>query len=72
MATNEKWKDLTPAQHAGVGLLGMVQIGLLIAAQVDLSKRRVDQLNGPKTLWRLLSLVNFIGPLAYFAVGRRR
>ena len=51
---------LTPAQQAGVGLLGMVQIGLLIAAQVDLSKRRVDQLNGPKTLWRLLSFVNFI------------
>lgn len=72
MTTNKKWKDLTPAQQAGVGLLGMVQIGLLIAAQVDLSKRRVDQLNGPKTLWRLLSFVNFIGPLTYFAVGRRR
>ncbi|BAK34731.1 hypothetical protein MLP_17170 [Microlunatus phosphovorus NM-1] len=72
MTTNKKWKDLTPAQQAGVGLLGVVQIGLLIAAQVDLSKRRADQVNGPKTLWRLLSFVNFLGPLTYFAVGRRR
>lgn len=72
MSDKKKWDELTPAQQAGVGLLGIVQIGLLIGAQVDLSRRRADQVNGPKALWRVLSFVNFFGPLAYFTVGRRR
>lgn len=71
MATNMKWKDLTTAQRAGVGLVAAVQISLLVAAQVDLSRRTDDQVNGPKPLWRALTLINFVGPLAYFAVGRR-
>ena len=71
MANHKSWSDLTSAQQAGVGVLGVVQIGLLVAAQIDLTRRRDDQVNGPKALWRALTLINFVGPLAYFAVGRR-
>ena len=65
------WKDLTGTQQAGVGLLGVVQLGLLVAAQIDLTRRSDAEVNGPKALWRAVTLINFVGPLAYFAVGRR-
>jgi len=29
-------------------------------------------MNGSKALWVAVSSVNFVGPLAYFAFGRRR
>ncbi len=63
--------DLTRAQQAGFGVAGVVQLGLLVAAQIDLSRRTDEQVNGPKALWRAIALINFVGPLAYFAVGRR-
>ena len=44
---------------------------LLIAAQVDLSERSESELNGSKRMWRILTFVNYIGPIAYFAFGRR-
>jgi hypothetical protein len=28
--------------------------------------------NGPRRLWVAVSFVNFVGPIAYFAFGRRR
>lgn len=71
MTQNKKWQDLTAAQRTGLGLLTVVQIGLLVAAQVDLTRRSDDQVNGPKPLWRVLTLINFAGPLSYFAFGRR-
>ena len=67
----KKWNDLTGAQQAGMGLLGVVQLGLLVAAQIDLSRRTDEQVNGLKAVWRAVALINFVGPLAYFAVGRR-
>jgi hypothetical protein len=52
--------------------LGVVELALLLAAQVDLTRRRPDEVQGPKYLWRLVALVNFFGPLAYFWRGRVR
>ena len=46
-------------------------LGLLVAAQIDLTRRTDEQVNGPKAVWRAVALINFFGPLAYFAVGRR-
>ena len=71
MAGKKKWDDLTDTQRAGFGLLGAVQLGLLVAAQIDLTRRTDEQVNGPKAVWRAVTLINFFGPLAYFAVGRR-
>jgi hypothetical protein len=48
-----------------------IQIGLMIAALVDLerSERRVR--GGSKIVWALvIVLVNIIGPILYFVAGR--
>jgi bacteriorhodopsin len=71
VAHTKKWKDLTAPQRAGFGLLTAVQVGLLLAAQIDLTRRTDEQVNGPKAAWRAVTLINFVGPLAYFAFGRR-
>lgn len=65
-------RDLSPRQRGVLALASCVQFGLLIAAQVDISRRSPDEVRGSKLLWRLLSFVNFFGPLAYFRWGRRR
>ena len=70
--SKKKWKDLTPAQRGLVVGGAVVQITLLALAQRDLSKRPADEVRGPKRLWRMVTLVNFIGPLSYFCCGRRK
>jgi hypothetical protein len=47
----------------------LIQIGLVIAALLDLVKR--EKTRGPKWLWLIVILfVNLIGPIIYFLVGR--
>jgi hypothetical protein len=47
----------------------LLQIGLMIFALIDLSRR--ERTRGPKWVWVLvIILVNFIGPVIYFVVGR--
>ncbi len=64
--------DLTPLQI--VALLApivLIQLGLMIAALIDLerSERRVR--GGSKLVWVLvIVLVNLIGPMLYFVAGR--
>lgn len=53
-------------------VLGVVEVSLSLAAQIDLSRRSADQVAGSKNLWRLMALVNFVGPIAYFAKGRTK
>jgi len=48
------------------------QLGLLAAALSDLRRRPADAVNGDKRLWAAVSCVNVLGPLAYFAFGRKR
>jgi hypothetical protein len=48
----------------------VIELGLMIAALIDLIRR--EQTNGPKWIWILvIVLVNFIGPIIYFIVGRK-
>jgi len=72
MKKRKRWSELTPLQQSGIMILTILQILLLIAALWDIHLRPADQINGSKTGWTLLSFVNFIGPLAYFAFGRNR
>lgn len=49
--------------------LVLIQLGLIGAALLDLSKRPVTK--GPRWLWIVIILfVNTIGPIAYFVIGR--
>ena len=48
----------------------LIQLGLMIAALVDLLRR--EQTRGPKWAWALVILfVNMIGPIIYFIAGRK-
>ena len=48
----------------------VIELGLMITALVDLVRRA--QTRGPKWAWALLIvLINFIGPIIYFIVGRK-
>lgn len=47
----------------------LIQLGLMAAALWDLAHR--PRTRGPKIVWVLvIILVNFIGPILYFVVGR--
>jgi hypothetical protein len=50
--------------------LGVLQVSLNAAAQVDISRRPASDARGSKIGWRLISLINVFGPLAYFRWGR--
>jgi hypothetical protein len=68
----KRWSDLSREERAGIAGVGVVQVGLLVAALVDIVRRPADQIKGSKPLWAALSFVNFVGPIAYFRFGRRR
>ncbi len=48
----------------------LIELALLITALVDLIRR--EKTRGPKWVWVLvIVLINFIGPIIYFVVGRK-
>lgn len=68
--STKQWKRLSPSQRTVMVAGAVVQVTLLAAAQIDITRREADEIRGPKLLWRLICLVNFIGPILYFAIGR--
>jgi hypothetical protein len=68
----KRWSDLSTPQKRGIALSGAVQIGLLIAALLDIHRRPDGEIRGSKWAWIALSFINFVGPISYFAFGRRR
>lgn len=68
----KRWSDLSTRQRAAVVAGGAAQLGLLVAALNDLRRRPASEIKGSKAIWFAVSFVNFVGPLAYFAFGRRR
>ena len=49
--------------------LFVIQLGLMIAALLDLIKR--EKTKGPKWMWVVIIVfVNMIGPIIYFVLGR--
>jgi hypothetical protein len=69
---NKRWSDLRSAQKGAVVFSGVVQLGLLVAALVDIHRRPATQIRGRKRLWVAVAFVNFVGPISYFLFGRRR
>lgn len=66
-----QWKDLSGAQRAALIGLGSVQLALAVAAWTDLATRPAERVNGRKGVWAMVIAVNWVGPLTYFAKGRR-
>ena len=68
---HRSWQEPGQPQRMGIILMGGLQIGLLVAALWDIRQRRAEDLRGSKAMWTAISFINFIGPIAYFAIGRR-
>jgi hypothetical protein len=71
-ARKKTWAELSPLAKFGTLAAASVQLSLLVAAQRDISRRPAEQIRGSKALWRIVTLVNFIGPGSYFTFGVRR
>jgi hypothetical protein len=72
MNQKKQWKDYSPMTRVRIIALGLVQVTLLAAALWDIRQRPAEAINGSKKLWYGLVFVNFVGPIAYFVVGRKR
>jgi hypothetical protein len=72
MISRKRWEDMAPQQKIAIGVLGMVQLLLLAAALLDLRRRTPEQIRGSKSMWTLLAFVNYVGPISYFLIGRKR
>ena len=70
--TRQKWSDLSDRQRVLIVAGAAAELSLKIVALVDIQRRPAEQIRGPKALWRAAMAVNLLGPLSYFAVGRRR
>jgi hypothetical protein len=62
--------ELSPTLRAAALVLAVVQISLYLAAYLDLARRPAQLVRGSKTRWRLICLLNTVGPLSYLRWGR--
>jgi len=67
----QTWSEMSPGKRRLVIAAGIGEACLKAAMLVDLRHRPQDRIRGPKWLWKPLALVNFFGPVSYFALGRR-
>jgi Phospholipase_D-nuclease N-terminal len=70
--TRKRWSELSGRQQAAIVAAAVVQQALAAATLWDLRRRPSAQIRGSRKLWVAAVFVNFVGPLAYFTVGRRR
>jgi len=70
--SNRSWSDLSLRTRRAVVILGVVEAVLTVAAQIDLARRPAALASGSKARWRVLIMVNLVGPIAYFVIGRRK
>ncbi len=65
------WSELTERQQTAILVGASVQLSLAATAWSDLAKRPPGLVNGRKGVWAAIIGVNFLGPIAYFILGRR-
>lgn len=66
-----RWADLSSSQKVALVAVAALQVGLLVAALWDLAHRSADEVRGDRRMWAGLVFINWIGPLAYFTIGRK-
>jgi hypothetical protein len=69
---HKRWKEMPPARRAASIITVPIQIGLLVAALIDLRRRPAAQVRGKKWFWMLVVFINWVGPISYFLFGRLR
>lgn len=68
---NKSWSDLSSSQKRVVVVAGALEAAMTVAALRDLSRRPDSRVRGSKRLWSLGVMVQPVGPVAYFLLGRR-
>jgi hypothetical protein len=71
LTSKKRWEDLTQQQRISIVIMGVVQVGLLAAALVDIHQRTEEELTASKRTWTMISFINYVGPIAYFLFGRK-
>jgi hypothetical protein len=71
MARKQSWSELSGGKKVLVVVLSLAQISLTVAGYRDLAKRSADEVEGPKLAWGVAMLANWVGPITYFAKGRK-
>jgi len=66
----KRWSDLSDREKTAVLVAVSVQLSLAATAWIDLARRPAELVRGPKAAWAAAIAVNFVGPLAYFTLGR--
>lgn len=65
------WSELSDRQQTVLLVAASVQLALSATAWADLVTRPAALVNGRKGVCAAIIAVNFLGPIAYFARGRR-
>ena len=68
----KRWNKMPPARRAASIITVPIQVGLLVAALIDLRRRPAEQINGSKRLWMFLVFIYLVGPISYFVIGRKK
>ena len=72
LGRRNRWQDLPEGARKAIAIVGSAQAALLASAMIDLVRRPSSQVRGGrKWAWFPVILINGVGPLAYFAFGRR-
>jgi hypothetical protein len=68
---SKRWSDMSNRQRLVTMVLTSVQVSLAVSAWADLAHRPKREVDGSKLRWAGIIAINFVGPLLYFAKGRR-
>lgn len=71
LSRKKSWSELSPRARALVVVGSIAELVLTAVAMRDLANRSKAQVRGPKWLWRGVSLIQPVGPVAYLLFGRR-
>jgi hypothetical protein len=66
-----RWSELSDRQQTVLLVAVSVQLSMAATAWADLATRPAALVNGRKDVWAAVIAVNFLGPIAYLARGRR-
>jgi Phospholipase_D-nuclease N-terminal len=67
----DRYRRLSPRARRALWAALAAEAVLVAVAQRDIHRRPAARIRGPKLLWRLVATLNFVGPAAYYALGRR-
>jgi hypothetical protein len=67
----KSWANLSTGGKVGVVILATIQCALLVFTLWDIWHRPAEDIRGDRRMWTGLAFINWVGPLAYFTVGRK-